>query len=102
MSLAALAGVESVDRERREATVLAGTKLAELGPVLREAGLAMETLPDIDRQEIAGAIATGTHGTGRRIGPTDVQQDSEHYEDEEKLASPGRSSTAPSRRTTSP
>ncbi|MEE9281686.1 MAG: D-arabinono-1,4-lactone oxidase [Myxococcota bacterium] len=73
MTLAPMRGVASIDRERREATVLAGSKLYELGQPLRQAGLAMETLPDIDRQEIAGAIATGTHGTGREIGNLSTQ-----------------------------
>ncbi len=65
--LSQLSGIESLDRERREATVLAGTKLYQLHGPLREAGLAMETLPDIDRQTLAGAIATATHGTGRGL-----------------------------------
>src|SRR5699024_7875364 len=33
-------------------------------PELHRRGLAMTNLGDIDRQTIAGAIATGTHGTG--------------------------------------
>ena len=32
------------------------------------AGLALANLGDIDRQTIAGAISTGTHGTGARFG----------------------------------
>ena len=47
-----------------QVTVKAGTKLKVLGELLYEQGLAMENLGDIDVQSIAGAISTGTHGTG--------------------------------------
>ena len=36
-------------------------------------GLAMENLGDIDRQTVAGAISTGTHGTGARLGNLSTQ-----------------------------
>ncbi len=45
----------------------AGTVLAELNEELARLGLAMENLGDVDRQTIAGAISTGTHGTGARF-----------------------------------
>ena len=45
----------------------AGTVLADLNEELARLGLAMENLGDIDRQTIAGAISTGTHGTGARL-----------------------------------
>jgi FAD-linked oxidoreductase len=35
-----------------------------MGPLLEAAGQAMLNLPDIDRQTLAGATATATHGTG--------------------------------------
>jgi len=57
-------GVVSVDRERRRATVRAGTKLHALGKPLLAAGLAMANLGDVDVQALAGAVSTGTHGTG--------------------------------------
>jgi L-gulonolactone oxidase len=47
--------------------VAAGTVLADLNERLHEIGLAMENLGDIDLQTIAGAISTGTHGTGARL-----------------------------------
>ena len=56
--------VLGVDAERRQVTVEAGIKLYELGPVLAAHGLALENQGDIDRQSIAGAISTATHGTG--------------------------------------
>lgn len=59
-----LTGLVSVDRERRLATVRAGTRLSELSRLLAPHGLALQNLGDIDRQTISGAISTGTHGTG--------------------------------------
>lgn len=59
-----LQGITSVDRETGRVRVLAGTRLADLNPLLWTLGLAMPNLGDIDAQTIAGAIATGTHGTG--------------------------------------
>jgi FAD-linked oxidoreductase len=49
-------------------TVGAGMRLRRLNRLLAERGLAMQNLGDIDRQSIAGAISTGTHGTGARFG----------------------------------
>ncbi|MEV0892099.1 D-arabinono-1,4-lactone oxidase [Promicromonospora sp. NPDC050262] len=49
-------------------TVDAGMRLHQLNRVLAERGLAMQNLGDIDRQSVAGAISTGTHGTGARFG----------------------------------
>jgi FAD-linked oxidoreductase len=45
-------------------TVQAGMQLAKLNAILAEHGLAMPNLGDIDQQTVAGAISTGTHGTG--------------------------------------
>ena len=44
--------------------VEAGIVLADLNRELDRLGLAMENLGDIDRQTLAGAISTATHGTG--------------------------------------
>ncbi len=49
-------------------TVRGGTRIADLNRSLAALGLAMENLGDIDRQTITGALATGTHGTGARLG----------------------------------
>lgn len=46
----------------------AGTNLYQLPALLAPHGLAMPNLGDIDRQTIAGATSTGTHGTGARFG----------------------------------
>ncbi len=42
----------------------AGITLHRLGKELAERGLAMENQGDIDRQQLAGALCTATHGTG--------------------------------------
>ena len=49
-------------------TVEAGIPLHTLNDELAARGLALENLGDIDRQSIAGAVSTGTHGTGIRFG----------------------------------
>ena len=47
--------------------VEAGITLAALSRALEERGLAMPNLGDIDAQSLAGALATGTHGTGAKL-----------------------------------
>jgi L-gulono-1,4-lactone dehydrogenase len=47
--------------------VEAGITIGELNRALDGLGLALENLGDIDKQTIAGATATGTHGTGSRL-----------------------------------
>ncbi|WP_300265565.1 D-arabinono-1,4-lactone oxidase [Microbacterium sp.] len=61
-------GVASVDLARSRVTFLAGTRLHRIPRLLAPYGLAMQNLGDIDRQSIAGAISTGTHGTGVEFG----------------------------------
>jgi L-gulonolactone oxidase len=65
--LEALSGVLDADRDSGLVRVGGGTVIAELNERLAGLGLAMENLGDIDRQTIAGAISTGTHGTGARL-----------------------------------
>jgi FAD-linked oxidoreductase len=65
--LGALSGVIDADPASGLVKVGGGTVLAELNEGLHGLGLAMENLGDIDRQTIAGAISTGTHGTGARL-----------------------------------
>lgn len=73
VSLSQYTGVTDVDYENRRATVRAGTTLAELNETLAVHGLAMANLGDVDRQTIAGALATGTHGTGIDLGILSTQ-----------------------------
>jgi len=68
VSLDRMQGILHMDREACTATVWAGTKLRMLGELLHSEGLAQENLGDIDVQSIAGAISTGTHGTGLAFG----------------------------------
>jgi len=63
----ALSGVLDADCESGLVKVGGGTVLAQLNEELSRLGLAMENLGDIDRQTVAGAISTGTHGTGARL-----------------------------------
>ena len=62
-----LRGVIEADPSSGLVEVGAGTVLADLNEELARLGLAMENLGDIDRQTIAGAISTGTHGTGAKL-----------------------------------
>lgn len=73
VSLARYAGLEAVDPAARQATVRAGTTIRALGELLRAHGLAQENLGDVDAQSIAGAICTGTHGTGITLGSLSTQ-----------------------------
>jgi L-gulonolactone oxidase len=67
LRIEALAGVIDADPGSGLVKVAAGTVLADLNEELARLGLAMENLGDIDRQTLAGAISTGTHGTGARL-----------------------------------
>lgn len=63
-----LRGLVDVDLERSRVTLYAGTHLWELPALLNPLGLALANLGDVDRQTISGALSTGTHGTGLRLG----------------------------------
>jgi len=62
MSLHRLAAPVSV--HGKSVTVQAGMPMYALNTWLAEQGLAVPNLGDIDQQTVAGAISTGTHGTG--------------------------------------
>jgi FAD/FMN-containing dehydrogenase len=68
LDLSALTGVVATDRERKRATALGGTPIQGFYEPLWREGLALKNQGDIDTQQIAGAIATATHGSG--IGNT--------------------------------
>lgn len=68
ISLARIRGIEKIHQDNKQVDILGGTRLAEVGPPLWEAGLALENMPDINTQAFAGALATSTHGTGKRFG----------------------------------
>ena len=73
LSLDRLTGIESVDDAGRRAWIRAGTKIHDLGRPLAERGLALENQGDVDVQAIAGAVSTGTHGTGPTLGSISTQ-----------------------------
>lgn len=68
LDLSAFSGLRSASEKRSTATVYAATPLWALGPALHAHGLGLRNMGDIDRQTLAGVVATGTHGTGRTLG----------------------------------
>lgn len=63
-----LTGITRVNREAHTATFLAGTSVRDANKALMHYGLAFENLGRLDEQSLAGAVATGTHGTGIGYG----------------------------------
>jgi FAD/FMN-containing dehydrogenase len=66
LDLSALRGVVATDPQRKRATALPGTLIRDFYEPLWAAGLALRNQGDIDTQQIAGAVATATHGSGTR------------------------------------
>ena len=64
----ALTGIRSVDAAAGLVTVEAGCPLRVLNAELLARGLSLANMGDIQVQTVAGAIQTGTHGTGRDVG----------------------------------
>lgn len=64
LDLSRMSRVLDVDRAAGRVRVQAGITLHAMSEALVEHGLAFENLGDIDVQSVAGAVATGTHGTG--------------------------------------
>lgn len=73
VSLDQLSGIESINEEECYATALGGTRLFQIGEELGKLGYAQENLGDVNVQSIAGAISTGTHGTGVAFGNISTQ-----------------------------
>jgi len=65
--------LDPAERSVLRATVWAGSKIHQLGEPLLAVGMALENQGDIDRQAIAGAVSTGTHGTGPSLGSMSTQ-----------------------------
>lgn len=63
-----LSSIVAADQDSGRVVVGAGTPLARLNAGLDAFGLAMANLGDIDKQTLSGAVSTGTHGTGARLG----------------------------------
>lgn len=68
LDLSLMDAILATDRAAGRVRVQAGIRLGKLTAQLERRGLAMENLGDIDRQTLAGALATGTHGTGATLG----------------------------------
>ena len=68
LDLSGWTGVTAADTRTGLVTARSGTTLRALNAELSGLGLAMANLGDIDAQTIAGALSTGTHGTGARLG----------------------------------
>ena len=68
VSLRHLSGLVALDKEASTATAWAGMSIKDCNQALYEEGMAMINLGDIDVQSLAGATATGTHGTGTAFG----------------------------------
>lgn len=59
-----LTGILAVDRAAMTVTAAAGTQLKHFNAALEGLGLSLHNMGDIAEQTLAGAISTGTHGTG--------------------------------------
>jgi len=64
LSVSRLAGLLRHDAQAKTATFGGGTLLSKTGQPLRNVGLGMQNMPDIDYQTLGGLYATSTHGTG--------------------------------------
>jgi FAD/FMN-containing dehydrogenase len=60
-------GLYDHDHQTGLATIGAGMTVEEVGERLFEAGLGMENTGHINKQVMAGAISTGTHGAGKKL-----------------------------------
>ncbi|MBK7720809.1 MAG: FAD-binding protein [Austwickia sp.] len=63
-----LSGVVEVDLSKHLVRARGGTKISNLNKALHAHGMALENLGDMDQQTLAGATATGTHGSGAGFG----------------------------------
>lgn len=68
VSVAAISGGLEIDTDRRVASVPAGWRYAELARALDARGWALGAMASLPHISVAGAIATGTHGSGDRVG----------------------------------
>jgi FAD-linked oxidoreductase len=68
LSLEDLAGTLTVSPDRKTARIPAGWSIKRLTAALWDEGLALANQGDVNPQSLAGAMATGTHGTGRELG----------------------------------
>jgi alditol oxidase len=68
ISLAHFNQIMELDREHHTVTIEAGVRYGELGRWLHQKGYALHNLASLPHISIAGACATGTHGSGDQNG----------------------------------
>ncbi len=68
LNLEDMVGTLTVAEDRKTARIPAGWSIKRLTAALWEQGLALANQGDVNPQSLAGAMATGTHGTGRDLG----------------------------------
>ncbi len=64
LSMAGLPPLVEIDTARRRARVAAGLRYGDIVEPLDAAGLALPNLASLPHLSVAGAVATGTHGSG--------------------------------------
>ncbi|BDZ65621.1 FAD-binding protein [Agromyces mangrovi Wang et al. 2018] len=68
VSTAGLPAEVAIDAERRVVRTSGGIRYGDLGSQLQHTGWALPNLASLPHISVAGAIATGTHGSGDRVG----------------------------------
>jgi len=68
LNLSELEGELVVARDRQTVTAPAGWSLKRLTRAMWDEGLSLPNQGDVNPQSLAGALGTGTHGTGRELG----------------------------------
>jgi len=68
-----LTGIRSLDRDAMTVKAGAGTPLHVLNHELERLGLSLHNMGDIAQQTLAGAVSTGTHGSGGRTASLSAQ-----------------------------
>jgi xylitol oxidase len=68
VSLAGMPAAVEIAPDRRTATVSAGMRYGEVAAALHDAGYALANLASLPHISVAGACATGTHGSGDANG----------------------------------
>ena len=63
-----LRAIRSIDVEAKTVTIDGGVTYGQLCAALPEVGLALPNLASLPHISVAGAVATGTHGSGQRNG----------------------------------
>lgn len=73
LQLDAFSGLIGHDRDKIRATVGAATRLGDLTRILAAIDQGLPNMGDIDKQALAGALGTATHGSGPTLGAYHTQ-----------------------------